>query len=160
MGNPQSARSDTEQLLNLPVEVEVGGIGDYDKKKVEMREPSNLEFARQMKAVSAGIAQLIQDNLAFIVALRASEDMDLSKMMLDFDGFTDSINDLIAVLVDEDRDYVDNGMGPGQTIRVLVTYMELLGFDTIKSIFFHALGKWTAAGPVGTDPTTAPFVEQ
>lgn len=141
-----AARTDFDTLVNAPVSLTVGGVsGKETQKDVEIREPSNAQLGRHLALYQGAISELVLHNLPILeAAYRDPESFDASAA-LHFAGLFEVSRNVIADLVGEDRDFVDNEMTARQATAVIDVYLDLIGWDFIRETFSRALQSWKAA---------------
>ena len=137
-------RSDIEKLVNEPVPVTVGGAGEREPKEVEIREPSRRKFREHLMIVVSAISQFLKTNENFLRRAFSESEKLTKEDVLAF-NLPEAIDAIIADLVGEDMDYVNDEMTERQSTAVLSTYLDLIGMDYIHSCFSQALQGWKAA---------------
>lgn len=160
----EDKRMDTDVLVNAPVTIMVGGAsGKTGPKEVELRAPAMGPFKRQMKLVNEALYSIIRDNREFIAAVFAGK--EVGELNFDLGSCSDSFEALVADLVGEDVEWINEEMEPQQFIMVLKTYMELVGYESIVSTLYQALQRMTKAKAAKQSenepeqPPTPPFAE-
>lgn len=159
MEDRSSVRSDSDTILNTPRIITVGR-GERIKN-AEIREPNNREFREQFATLGIVISNLINKNASLLQKIFGSgkeiEAEDIEG--IDLSSIPDGFNDLIAHLVGEDLEFVDEYMGPQQTVEVLEAYFDLLGWSLIKKAFFRALEKFRTAETTATGNSKKPEMQ-
>lgn len=154
-------RDEVDVLVNEGVEIVVGGAEKSKAKTVVLREPSMARFAKHVKFLTSGVRlaynELGGDDLlkSVVPDLKAGKTptMPDAGALLRARPVVDAVSDLIADLVGEDRAYVEHEMTPKQVGKVLQTYGQLVGWETIQRFFGQALTRGTEyAERMATNP--------
>lgn len=152
-------RTREEELLNIGVEVVVGGLGSKPAKRVLIRQPSIFRFRRHVGMILSGMKEMFkgktgQEFLANLQAVLSSSSAENASahgsMVLDnlehAEPIARAIGELIGDLVGENSDYVYHEMGPEQVALVLKTYGDVVGYDRLKQVFRQALREKNGSG--------------
>ena len=143
-------RRKEDVVLNTSIEVVVGGLGDTKPKRLQLREPSNRRFTSHVTWLVEGLTEAIggaanQRWLESIIRdLRKGEWPDA----LSIDDVKKSapvvaaVTHIIADIVEEDEDYVENEMGPEQMAKLCLAYYEVVGSKTFSMLFKRALQRF------------------
>ena len=149
---PPTRRSDIDVLLNKPTIVTIGTA--EAPLAIEIREPSNAELGEYLALMNQSITRLLKDNVPLIKA--AVDGKDISKVPFDMASVADATTLLVAKIVGRDEDYVQNQMSARQSVAIIRAFLDVLGWEFIRSSFQQAMKAWSQAIPKNSESAEAP----
>jgi len=140
-------RTTYQRLINEPMEVWVGGRKKSKPKRVMISEPSMMELGKHLTLFGSGVSEFLRANGPFLDSLLKADKIQLKREdFLKFASLPEAVRTIVADLVGESEDFVDNEMTAKQFTAVIDAYTQLIGWDYIRETFEQALQSWNAAG--------------
>jgi hypothetical protein len=150
-----------DRLVNDGVEFKVGGAaGKEHIKTIELREPSLHTLGKHLAMFTAGLTEFLQVNHEMVQILMKDPSKLTTTNIVNFGMLPSAMLTIIADLVGETEQWVELHMTGKETVLVMSTYLDMIGWDLIVQTFTQAWQSWNMAVSAAMEkkkPATAPW---